>query len=319
MFFNHSVLREETPGGGGGGGTPPIPPAGTPPIPPAGGAGTPPIPAAAVPFYKGLYGDDGKIDKTALDRLPDHLKSHKDWLAKYDTIDAILQGGANAHKMAVGKLGPLQGNETPEVLAERSQMLDTMLNVPKEAKDYGLTRELVAKDLPEQFWDQKGADAFAGLAKKHHLSPDAVKDIMALQVGLTKASIETGRVGETDYYTAQQKLFETEVQKLGMDLEKANDLAARGAGTLGIDVKGGYFKSAEARLAAIRMTKLVSESKLINGESTEPSKDDPIEQARDIARNPQNPLYKAYHDPVNPDHQRAKDKWNELYRMAKPR
>lgn len=313
-FLNiRSVLRDPDPAAGGGG-PPPPPPGGAPPPPPG---GSPPPPPS--PFYKGLYGDDGKIDKTRLDSLPDHLKPHKDYFAKYDTVEALLTGAANANKLAVGKaLAPLRGDEPAEVITERNTLLDTILNVPKEAKDYGLTREKVAADLPAEFWNQEGADQFASLAKKHHLSPDAVKDIIGLQVGMTKASLEQGKAGETQYYADQQKAFETAMEKAGVPLEEANSLVDRAIATAGFDPKLPIFKNAATRSMAVQFAKMVSESKLKQGDGTA-SKDDPIEQARDIARNPQNADYKAYHDPVHPNHQAVKDKWNALYRQGKPR
>lgn len=283
----------------------------------AGGGGDAAAAAAKPdPFFKGLYGDDGKINKASFDRLPDHLKGHKDLFGKYETVDALLAGFGNAHSMAVKKApGPLRGDEPPEVVAERATFLDTVNNVPKEAKEYGLTKENVAKDLPDQFWDQPLADNFAGLAKKHHLSPDAVKEIMALQIGSVKTQLAQGQKAETDYYAAQQADFEKFAQGENLSLDQANDLALRGAATLGIDPKSPYFKSAQARQACIRMTRLVSESRLKEGDPTKVAGGDELSQARSIATNPQDPLYKAFHDPLHADHERAIQRRHELYRI----
>lgn len=312
-----SVLRSPEPPPAGG--NPPPPPAGgNPPPPPAGGNPPPPNggnpPPPPKPFYEGLYGADGKIDKAALDRLPDHLKPHKDVLGKYDTIEALLSGFGNAHSMAVKKaLVPLTGTEPPEIVAERKAHLDQINGVPKDPKGYGIVRP---ETLPEMHWNQEGADQFALLAQKHSLSPAAVKDLLALQVGLTQGEIERGKANDTDWYANQDKVYEAGLKTLGMDADKGKDMMTRGAQTLGIDPKDPIMRSAAARLAAIRMTALVSEHKLVTGDPTQASGgDDPLAQARDIMGNPQNPLHKAWKDQNDPRHEDAKDKVNALYQQ----
>ena len=269
--------------------------------------------AAPPPFFKGLYGDDGRIDKTALDRLPDSLKPFKDQFAKYDTVESLLQGFGNAHTMAVKKaLTPLTGTEPPEIVKERNELLDTINNVPKDPKGYGIARP---EDLPEMFWNQPGADEFGKIAQQNHLSPAAVKDLLALQLKITRGEIERGKAMEAEYYSGQDKAFETEMQKQGVDLTKAMDLATRAAATLGIDPKSPIFKNADVRKALVRFSNLVSEDKLGAITPADGGTQNEREMALDIARNPQNPLYKAFNDPVHPNHQAAKDRWNELYRI----
>lgn len=318
-----SVLRspESAPAGGGtpppAGGTPP-PAGGTPP--PAGGTpppagGNPPPPPPPKPFFDGLYGADGKIDKTAFERLPDHLKPHKDWIGKYDTIEALITGGANAHALGVKKaLGPLLGTEPPEVVAERKAHLDQINSVPKDPKGYGIVRP---ESLPEQFWNEEAAGKFGLIAQKHSAPPALVKELLDLQTSMTQAEIERGKAYETEYYNKQDQAYEAGVKQLGMDLDKAKDMAERGAQTLGLDPKDPVFKNAAVRLAAIRMTALVAESKLVTGDPTKAAggAGDERAQALDIMNNPQNPLNKAWADPNDPRHEAAKDKVNALYQQ----
>ena len=184
---------------------------------------------APAPFFKGLYGDDGKIDKASFDRLPDNLKPFKDQFSKYDTVEALLQGFGNAHSMAVKKaLAPLQGNEAPEIIAERNTLLDTILGVPKDIKGYNLTREAIDKNLPEEAWDQELADQFAALAQKHHLSPAAAQDAVKLQAAMVTKQMAEAKIAETEYYAGQDKAFEQAMKTAAIDLDKANDLANRG-------------------------------------------------------------------------------------------
>lgn len=268
--------------------------------------------AKASPFYRGFYGDDGKIDKASLERLPDHLKQHKDVFGKYDTIDALLSGFANANSLASKKqLTPLPDNAPDNVKAERKTLLDGVNNVPKEAKDYGISRP---ESLPPEHWDQPSADKFATLAHKHSISPTAVKELLALQTEMTQGQLAQGQQMETEFYQKQDQAFATEVQKRGVALDKANELAARGAATLGIDPKSPLFKNADVKLACLRLTNLISEDKLIKGDPQAGGEGDELARARDIASNPQNPKYKAYHDQMHPNHQAVRREWSDLYR-----
>ena len=267
------------------------------------------------PFFVGLYDAEGKIDKTALDRLPDALKAHKDTFAKYDTVEALLNGFGNAHSLASKKaLLPLPANASPEVIAERKAHLDQLNNVPKDPKGYGIARP---QDLPEQFWSQEGADKFAALAQKHSISPAAVKELLGLQLELTQGELAKGAAAETAFYTKQDQDFALAVQKNGMDLDKAADLAIRGAKGLGLDPGSPIFKNAQVRMVALRAAELISEEKLITGDAAAAAgaAGNELAQARDIMQNPQNPLYKAWHDPTDPQHEAAKDRQNALYQL----
>lgn len=269
--------------------------------------------AKPAPFYKGLYGDDGKIDKAAFDRLPDHLKQHKDVFSRYETVDALLAGFGNASSLASKKqLTPLPPDAPANVRAERKALLDGVNNVPKEAKDYGIARP---EALPEEHWDGALADKFSAIAHKHSLSPEAVKEIMGLQLEATQSQLQKGQQFETEFFTTQDKTFATEVQKRGVALDEANKLVNRAAATLGIDGKDPILKNASTRLALLRFTNLVSEDKLVKGDAADGMGGaDLLAQARDIAGNPQNPKYKAYHDQQHPQHLEVRREWNDLYR-----
>lgn len=302
------ILREEPAAGGGGGGAPPPvapPPVAPPPVAP------PPVAPPPKPFYEGLYGADGKLDKGAFDRLPDHLKPFKDQFGRYETVDALLQGAGNAFNLASKKaLAPLDENAPDSIKAERKALLDTANNVPKDVNGYGIAKP---QDLPDMFWHQEAADSFGKLAQKHSLSPSAVKELFDLNLQVTRGELEKAKAYEAEYWGKQDQGFEAGVKQLGMDMEKATDLAKRGAATLGIDVKGNIFKDASVRLGMIRMAQLVSESKLVTGDPTGPQGGTELQQARDVIGNPQNPMHKAWNDPNDPRHDEAIQKVNALY------
>lgn len=326
MNAPHPILREEAGGGAGGGGSGAAggaagagaaAAAGGAGAVTAGGAGAAAGGAAAAPppYYKGLYGDDGKIDKAALERLPDHLKGFKELFARADTIDAALTMWGNANGLASKKaLTPLDAAAPDHVKAERKAMLDGANNVPKDPKGYGIARP---ETFPEEHWNQAGADKMAALAHKHSLSPDAVKELLGLQVELTQGEIAKGQQFEAEFFKTQDFEFEKAARASGMDVKRATELATRGAATLGIDPKSPIFKNAAVRTACMRMTALVSEDKLVTGDAAASGPADHRAAARDIMGNPQNPLHKAWNDSADPRHDEAVEKVNQLYRMHK--
>lgn len=321
MNAPHSILREEAGGGGAGGGG-----AGAGGGQQqqqnggagggAGGGGQQQQQQAPPPYYKGLYGDDGKIDRAAFDRLPDHLKPHADVFKKYETVDALLTGFGNAHALASKKaLTPLDPNAPDHVKAERKAMLDQVNNVPKEPKGYGIVRP---ETFPEAHWNQAGADKMAAIAHKFSIPPEAVKELLGLQMELTNGELEKGQKFEADFYKEQDTKFADAIRTQGVAADKALDLATRGATTLGIDPKSPLFKNADVKLACLRMANLVGEDKLISGDlggQGGGGAPDYLTQARDIMRNPQNPLHKAWADPSDPRNEEVRAKVNELYRM----
>jgi hypothetical protein len=221
----------------------------------------------------------------------------------------------NANGLASKKaLTPIDPNAPEHVRAERKALLDQALNVPKEPKGYGIARP---ENFPEEHWNQAGADKMAAIAHKHSLSPDAVKELLGLQMELTQGELAKGQQFEADFYKAQDATFERLARESGMDVTRATELATRGALTLKIDPKSPIFKNAEVRAAMMRMTALVAEDRLVKGDAAPGGGPSPREQARDIMGNPQNPLHKAWNDSTDPRHEEAVEKVNQLYRMHK--
>lgn len=321
FVFPRSILRDGEAGASGGGGTAAASAAGSAASSgtasaaagATGGSGASAAATAPEPFWKGLYSDDGKLNKANLDRLPDDLKPAKDWIAKYDNIGALLFGGHNANIVASKKaLAPLEANAPDHVKAERKALLDGVNNVPKEAKGYGIARP---QDFPEQFWNQAGADELAGVAHKHSLSPEAVKDLVALQIKLTNAELANGKKMEGEFFAAQDTEFAALAQRNGLALDKALDLAARGFTTLGGDPKSDLFKNAAVRGFALKFAQMVAEDKLVDGKAAGMGKSDYRGQYLDIMNNPQNPLNAGWNDGSHPLNQRAKDAVHKLMRQ----
>jgi hypothetical protein len=313
MFENHSPLFEEAAGGAAGGGGDAAAQAAAAAAAKAAAGGSGGGAGAQKQWFDGLITADGKINKEGWDKAPDSIKGHKDFFLKYDTLEGLLGGGANANKLAVAKaLTPLPENASDEAKAERRAHLAQILNVPKEPAGYGITKPA---DLPAENWNQGLADQFAKIAHEECLAPGAVKRILKMQQDMVVQSTAAQKQAETAYYASQDKEFETAMHTQGIEVDKANTLALRGAVTLGIKPSDPMMKDAAFRLAMVRLTNLISEDKLVQGDLSEPGKASYRDQALDIMRNPQNPLNKAWTDPNDPGHEDAKLKVNELYKL----
>jgi hypothetical protein len=263
-----------------------------------------------------LIGDDGKINKANFDRLPDTIKKHVDVFKKYDTVEALLNGFGNAHDMGVKKaLAPLGPDATAEMRAERKAHLDTINNVPKDAKDYGIA---MPKDFPKEFWDQALADNAMAIAHKYSLPREAIAELVALQGGSTLKQLEQAKANQATFFNAQNTEFDAEVAKLGITKEEADTAVKTGAATLGIKPDSPRLKMADVRLACLTMTKLVSESRLKTGSGSEGQAGTERDEARKIMGDPTHPLNKAWNDQNDPRHEEARARVDALYRAYKP-
>jgi hypothetical protein len=228
-------------------------------------------------------------------------------------VGAAIIGANNANIVASRKaLAPLEPNAPDSAKAERKALLDGVLNVPKDPKGYGLARP---QDFPEQFWNQAGADEMSAIAHKHSLSPEAVKELIGLQIKLTRGELDKGREIEADFFKKQDESFAAEARKLNLTPEKALELATRGAETMGFDVKSDLFKNAEVRRAAIWVAKAIAEDKLSPQNAPGGAPPNYRQQAQSILSDTTNPLNAAFHNSEHPNHKAAVDAYHKLMRQ----
>jgi hypothetical protein len=298
-------------GGGGGDGTPPGDGKGTPPgdgkgTPPGDGKGTPPPgTGAGDPWFVGLWDKTGKIDKAKFDSLPDHLKPHKDLFAKYETAEAFMVSLVHHQQLASKKgLAPLPTNASPEMKAERQALMRQLNGVPEKPEGYGIAKP---KDMPDEHWNQEYVGGVMGILHKHNASPELVKE-------LTAYDLEAAGKVRGGYDTQQQTRLANEGKALkeafGNDYDSKIDLAQRAARTAGIDLQDPEVgNNSKVIIALAKLGAMISEDKLVSGDGGDSGKggQSDREKAKDIVKNPANPLYKAYHDPQDSEHQAAVD------------
>lgn len=295
---------------------PPPPPEGSPPPPPPSGGGS---------FHSDWLKSDGTLNPASYDRLPEDVRYMKDTLSKYKTAEELVRGMAYTQTFA-GKKGliPLPAGSPPEVIAERKALLDGINGVPKEVKDYGITRDSVAKDLPEANWNQPLADNFVKWAHENSVSPAAVKKfITEVQLPLVKGQLAQQAQGETQFWTAEQQAFDAEIRKANITPENAAGLVEKGAIALGLDLANPqtktFLKGKDARLMAMRHAIATGESGFVKGDDPEGGGNDPEALANSASHDKANPLYEPYYNASHPQHRMAKEKVEGWWRQAAER
>lgn len=270
------------------------------------------------PFFQNWLSPDGKFaDKGWVDRLPDHLQPYKGTFSKYESVDALLNGMGNLTKLAVKKnLEPLAEDAPEEVVNERRELLRKLNGVPDDAKGYNITRP---DDIPEEAWSDERMSKYAEILHKHNASPDLVKELVELNRADALAEVNQFKEGAV-------KQLEDERAKLkdawGQDYDNRLRDANRAAATLGIDVNDPALQHASVVQALAKVTDLVSENKLVSGDSDPAYGQTDREKALDIVNNPANPLHKAYHDSNDPMHGKAvetRSRFNERWHQQQRR
>lgn len=288
------------------------PPAPTPPALPPTGANS------GQPFHADWMKSDGTLNPSAYERLPEDIRYMKDTLGKYKTAEELVRGMAYAQTFA-GKKGllPLPDNAPPEVRAERKAVLDSINGVPKEFKDYGISKP---PEFPEQQWNQPLADGFAKWAHENSVSPAAAKKLIAVQMEAVKGQLAEQANYEKTFFDNQAKAFDAAIRTENIPTDRANSLAERGAAQLGLDLNNPQdqilLKNAKVRLMSMRHALATGEDSFVQGESGKGAEGDPMALAQDAVHNKANPLYEPLHNPGHPQHRMAKEKVDGLWRAA---
>ena len=274
--------------------------------------------AVKEPYYKSLINADGTLNHKALDNLPDHLAPLKPTLARQKSMDDVLTVMTNQQGV-VGKkaLGPLPPNATPEMINERKSLLDSINGVPKDPKDYGIIKpENISSDL----WNESLAKAAAEIAHKYSAPPAMLKDLIAVQTSELQKQLLAQQDYERGFFQKQQEALTQTLKLENIPLNKAQELAERGAVKLGADLQNPeiqtLMKNHHVFLMAMRHALATSEDKFVSGESKTGVGGDPSALAKDATSNKANPLYAPYWDAQHPQNKMAKETVNQWRKLA---
>ena len=270
--------------------------------------------AVKEPFYKSFINADGTLNHKALDNLPDHHTSLKNTLSRQKTFDDVLTVMANQQTLAGKKgLAPLPANAAPEVLAERKALLDSINGVPKDPKDYGITKP---ENLANELWNDTLAKGAAEIAHKYSASPQMLKDLVALQTAELQKQVASQAEYEKNFFSTQQKNLEATLRNENIPLTKAQEMAERGAMRLGLDMNNPehqtLMKNSNVFLMAMRHAMTTMEDKFVSGEAKSSGGTNPLAEARDMRHNKAHPLNEALSNGSHPNNKTAKARYQSL-------
>lgn len=266
-------------------------------------------------WANGWVKPDGSLDHSRFDKAPDELKTIRKDVERYKTVDEYLKGQRERETL-LGKKGlvdPLPADATKEQLAERSALLRKVNGAPEDAKGYGLARP---EGVDEKLWDQKYADDIAAVALKHGASPGLVKDMASVALANVQEQVKAQELADKTWYDGQDKLIRDGLQKDGLDFGRGKELAEKAGRRWGVDPTSPLMKNATVFMLLTRLAKAGAEDEFIKGElegmgiSGGMTAADADKAADDIMRNKENPLYAAFHNRGDPDHDTAVKKWN---------
>lgn len=221
------------------------------PAAPAAGDATPPVQTPPP------EGGDWKAALPEIFRSTPSLKAFGEFKTQDEMIAALATSYASTKALVGKKLEAPGETATPEQVAAWRKVT----GAPEKPEDYGSLRP---EAIPEDLWDKEGEGKFAALAHKHHLPPGAVKEIAALHGEMMQAGLQGAEAEQT-------AMLESEGAKLkaawGTQYDANLGAAQRFAETIGLDSKNPIFTSAEVVQALARAASLISEDKLVSGQS----------------------------------------------------
>lgn len=266
------------------------------------------------PWYSSWIAPDGKLNKTALDALPDRVKPYKASLEKFNNLEDVLFTFGHSESLNGRKgLLPLPAHATDNDRAEFRKRLGEVLGVPEKPEGYGLKKP---DGIPDERWNQAYVDGVTKIAHKHAISPQAMAELMEFdqaQAGEIYAQSEA-RQAET------QKTLVANLQKeWGVNYDRNLSMAFRMAQTLGMDTDDPMLGNHEGIIKALsKAAGLVSEDKLVTGDSAGAGPT-PTDRIMAIMNDPKDPLYAPYRDANHPNHRQATDLVMELTKQESAR
>lgn len=219
--------------------------------------------------------------------LPDKFwregKADYEALAKsYTGLEQLLGKKANAVMVPNEK-------STPEEIAAFRKAI----GVPEKPDDY--IPALKPEQLPEGVtFDENLAKAASSIAHKHNIPPAAMRELANLQMQQVQGMYQAiNSMALQELETARTELKQVYGDKLNEKL----DLAKRVAVSAGVPIDSKGFSDSNMVRFALWAAEKISEDKLVTAQS--PILSSPAQQAKDIMRNPENPLHRRYldHDP----------------------
>lgn len=262
------------------------------------------------PWFKGWLKEDGTLDKSRLDHLPDTLKGFRPTLEQFNKFEDFL-GSAAHNKSLVGKKGmlPLSENASEAERKEFDTRLREALRVPKTPEDYGIKRP---DNFPEAMWDDGFAGEMGKVMHKHALSPEAARELVEANNRIIMERATKAEAVEAEaVLTARKAGNELLDREFGFQRAEMEKLAVRQARYMGIDPANPAFNaSPEMIVAFARMGSRNKEPEFVRGESTQAP--DAEAELHAIGHDKTHRYHKALRDPTHPLYSEANAHFDKL-------
>ncbi len=257
----------------------------------------PAAPAAEMPLPKGwhesILSPDGAFAEGWQDKLPDDFADDRAMLGRFGDLKTLVKAFKDNMTAARAKTEGMLKVPAPDAPAEERAAFYKALGVPDDPKGYGIKPP---EKLPDGVaWDASLSEKFAGVAHEIGLTPAQVAKLQEWQLSTVGEQVATSRQAAAQELEAEK----AELQRtFGQALPQAVDVAQRLAKQEGLapeifDPQSPNFWGVEALAFASRVARKLGEDKLIPGAAVRNLSGSAL--GKDIATNPENPLYKRYH------------------------
>ena len=228
-------------------------------------------------------------------KLGGDLKDHPS-LAPIGSLEDLAKSYVHTKQMVGKRLEAPGEDATPEQLAEWRKVV----GAPETADAYG---DLRPESVPEELWDSESAKAFSEIAHKHNLPPAAVKEIVGHYANEIQAGLEASEAEAAQFVQGQKQQLQKE---WGGEFDRNLNIAAQAARAVGLNPEENQiFTDAEVVKAFANMGRLMSEDKLVQGDSrgVNGSITDRIQEITDPSS--QSTLAREYRGELGPERQAA--------------
>lgn len=259
----------------------------------------PKVTAPVESWSKGWTKDDGSFDHKVFEKAPEDLKPLGKELGLYKSIDDLLKSHKGLREVASkkGLFEPLGDKATDAEKADRAAMLRKANRTPDKPEDYGIKRP---DAIPEAYWNSEAVSNAVKILHEEGASPDLAKKLFEAQTKLTVGTLENQKKEQAAIFEEQDRVIREALVKEGFDFPKGLEDAKRAARKYGLDPESPFLKNASVFMAMSRAGRNLKEDTLITGATETLASLDNIsaaeagKRAESIARNPKDPLYKAY-------------------------
>lgn len=278
---------------------PPAPPTGAPSpsvsptgVPAPSGAPAPST-GTGTPWFTSWLRNDGTLDATALDKLPDTAKDLKGHLGLFQKFDDFITSTGNLRRVASLKgLTPLRAEATDAEKAAHKTEVRKFFGVPDKPEGYGFKRP---DSVPEDMWDDGFAQTMAKAMHDADVPPATAKALFdSYQKYMGEAITAAQGAEQTGAATRLQEMNAKLDGAFGIRRPAMEQLAVRGALAAGLDPNSDAFKNnADVVIALANVARQLGEDKLPRPEGAPGAGLDAEAEYRAMHGDPSNRYYPA--------------------------